>query len=712
MNADELIPWRTRADLISDDSADEWAADPAADFTVKDPVRDEFYRFAPHEYFLLKFLHQPRTYAALLQAAANELGERFAISDVQNYLQQLAQDNLVVPLRMGDGQRLFRQRVRQQSNQWKQSVLGILSIKLPGHHPGGWLPALKPIGWLLFNPVSLSLFVVLVVATCLFGLFSISSVAAKVPSLANLLTPQHLVLVLVCFSIAKILHELGHAVACQYTGRECTELGVLLLVFVPCLYCDVSDMWTEKSRGRRILVSLAGVYVEMAIALVCFWMWFFTVPGPLNYLCYSLLLITSVNTLFINGNPLMRYDGYYALSDLAKIPNLSAAARDHVNGVIGKFFLRRDQWFGRKSNAGFLWAYGLAAAVYRWVILVVIAFSIWKFFDFQQLRAIGNTVVVLVACTLAIPLLIASKRTAEQIFTQGLRWGNTLLVALIIAGVGYLFLKVEFSHRIWGVAEIQLSDPEFVFSPLDGRFVAEVVDGQKVQKGDLLGTVLNLDLKSQQVQLESQLEEARLNLRLLDLQTGTAELAGKAEFWKKHQATLRRQHEENREMQQRMNVLAPRDGQVIAFHVAPEKKSERLSKTEGNLLAVENRSCQVNRGDPVCYIGAPERLRGLVSVDEKDVQLVKPGAVVKVAIPFSSDSASGRVQEISLENDQRFRQEAISAETTDQVTYQVEIELPADRRIRVDSRQQVVIICHQTTAGEFVGRWLRNSFWF
>jgi len=175
---------------------------------------------------------------------------------------------------------------------------------------------------------------------------------------------------------------------------------------------------------------------------------------------------------------------------------------------------------------------------------------------------------------------------------------------------------------------------------------------------------------------------------------------------------LQRQYEENREMQERMKVFAPREGQVVAFQIPSAVESERLSKTQGNLLATENHSCQISRGDLICYIGDPDCLRGLVLVDEKDVQLVEPGATAKVAIPFVSESAIGAVQEISLENDQRHAQKPDSSESANQVTYQVEIEMPADQRIRVGSRQQVVIVCHQTTAGQFFLRWLRNSFWF
>ena len=690
----------------------------AATFTVKDPIKDEFYFFSQLEFFFLKHLRCPQTFQSLIQAASSELGRKFGINEIQSYLRHLARDNLIVPQKLGDGERLFHQHNFENSGRWKQLAMGILSIRLTGFHPGALLPPLKPFGWLFFNPITLIVFVIALAATTLFAAFSFSSLGAIVPGFAELITPAHLSLVLIGFVVAKILHELGHALACQYTGHECSEMGILLLVFIPCLYCDVSDMWTERSRSKRILVSLAGVYVELGIATICFWIWFLTVPGPLHNLCYSLMMITSVSTLFINGNPLMRYDGYYALSDLVRIPNLAAVARESLAGSLSQTFLRKETVIRESRLSRFLLTYASCSSVYRWLIMIAIGVGIWTFFDYQQLRSIGMIVVSAIALLSLIPLMIGAKQSLVNIRKFGLRWLNALLCLLLIGGALYGALGLEFSHRIWGQAEIQLSNPVYIFSTSNGKFVTDLEDGQLVSAGDLIGTIENRELEMERITLASELRDTKLNLESIEMRSDSHMLAGKVEFWNQRIATLNQQLEENVILRERLEIRTPATGQVVAFkYRAAPPGIETLPKTSGDLFDEQNIDSQISRGDPICYVGQNSRLRGFIAVDEKDIELVSVGQQVKLAIPYRDEPLMAEVVDISIEKDDEPFDAASQATdspviTNQQVTYRVEIEFDADPKVRVGSLLQAVIICQETNMTQFVGRWLRNSFWF
>ena len=705
----QTIPWKTRSDLQSV----EHVAWTATAYTVKDPVKDEYFSFSQVEFFFLKHLRCQHTFQSLIQAAASELGRTLGIGEIQAYLRHLAQDNLIVPQMLGDGDRLFRQRSREQSGHWKQQILGLLSIKLSGFHPGALLPPLKPLGWLLFNPISLTLFGIAVLATVLFAAFSFSTLVGLAPSFSELATPVHVGAILVGFVIAKIIHELGHALACQYAKRECSEMGILLLVFLPVLYCDVSDMWTEKSRWKRILVSLAGVFVELGIAVVCFWIWFLTVPGSLHNFCYSMMMITSINTLFINGNPLMRYDGYYALSDLSRIPNLSSVSKGFLSSKLNCFFLKHVPIYRKTRLSSFLLTYGIGAVIYRWLILVAIAFGIWTFFDYHQLRSIGASVVVLILTISIVPMLIGARRSFTNIRNSGIRWANSLVCFGLLAGLVYATLGLEFSHRIWGQAEVQLNEPNYVFAPADGRFVSKRVDGELVAAGDLIGSIESPELKMDQVILKSQLKDATMNLEFIQLKSDAHRLAGKIEFWKKRESTLRRQLDENELKLKELNIQSPCDGQVIAFQNLEKPETEGvLPKRSGSVFDMENQGCQLNRGDPICYVGQPKRSRGFISVDEKDIELVATDQQVKVAVPFRDEPIIGSVVDISIENSEDETHKTTPSSDKQRVTYRVEIEFDTDPSVRVGSIHQAVIICQPTKMVSFVGRWLRNSFWF
>ena len=649
MNLDQPIPWKTRSDLQSIENV----APFGTTFTVKDPVKDEYFGFSQVEFFFLKHLRCQQTFHSLIQAAASELGRKFGVGEIQNYLGHLARDNLIVPQKLGDGERLFRQRNLEQRGHWKQQILGLLSIKLWGFYPGKVLPQLKPLGWLLFNPISLTLFGLAVLATVLFAAFSFSSLPGLAPSFAELATPEHVGAILIGFALAKIIHELGHALSCQYVGRECSEMGILLLVFLPCMYCDVTDMWTEKSRWKRILVSLAGVFVELGIAVICFWIWYLTVPGALHNFCYSMMLITSISTLFVNGNPLMRFDGYYALSDFSRTPNLGSASKQFLYGKLNQFFLKQEPVFRKTRLPGFLLVYGASASIYRWLILSAIAFGIWTFFDYQQLRSIGTTVVVSILAISLVPMLMGTRRWFADVRKHGVRWVRALVCVGAFGGLIYGVLGWEFSHRIWGQAEIQLSNPSYIFAPSNGKFVSKLTDGQLVAAGDLIGSIENRELEMENVELESQLREAQMNLDFIRLRSDSHLLAGKIEFWKKRESTLQRQFEENQLKLEALNIHSPCAGQVVAFKF-PEavEEDEVLPRRSGSVFDQENQGCQLDRGDPICYVGQPSRLRGFIPVDEKDIELVALDQQAKISVPFEAAPLLGSIVGISIENEE------------------------------------------------------------
>jgi putative peptide zinc metalloprotease protein len=106
----------------------------------------------------------------------------------------------------------------------------------------------------------------------------------------------------------------------KHFGGERYEIGVMMLVLTPCLYCNVSDSWMLPNRWHRAAIGAAGMYVELVLASIACFIWWFTVPGPLNYICLNVMFVSSVSTVMFNANPLLRYDGYYILSDVLEIP--------------------------------------------------------------------------------------------------------------------------------------------------------------------------------------------------------------------------------------------------------------------------------------------------------------------------------------------------------------------------------------------------------
>ena len=290
---------------------------------VKDPLRLQYFLFRPFEKALLRLLKHPLSVFELKQAADQQLApQQVGLGEIKKFLRRLLNDNLLVADRTGDATRLLMQNHRERQMESWQRLLGVLAIRFRGVNPQGMLDLFSPMVSWLFHP----LFIVLTAMGFIGALVAVGLNFSRIfetDFLAqNLTNPRTAVAIVLALGAVKILHELGHAFACRSIGRDCHELGVMLLAFVPCLYCNVSDAWMEPNRWKRMLVSSAGIYVEMLIATLCVPLWLLSHDGPMQAFWFSMITICSVNTLLVNGNPLLRYDGYYVLSDLVQIPTL------------------------------------------------------------------------------------------------------------------------------------------------------------------------------------------------------------------------------------------------------------------------------------------------------------------------------------------------------------------------------------------------------
>lgn len=707
------IPWVTRSDLTSVDLGGAHGTT----FAVKDGIKNEFFNFGELEFFILQKLRNVMTLENLRLAINQRFGLRLDPQEIVGYINRLAQDNLLVARKLGDGERLFRQSIAERNGLKTQKLMGLLSIKLPGFYPGPLLHALQPIGWLFFNAVSITLITLAAVATAIYALLGFETVVAKAPTFAELMTPNHLILMLIGFMVAKILHEIGHGLACQTVGRECSEMGVMLLVFMPVLYCDVSDLWTEKSRWKRIFVSMAGIFVELAIATICFWGWYFSLDGQLGRFLFGMMLVTSVNTLFINGNPLMRYDGYYALSDLVGIPNLGTVSRNHVARRLQEFFVRHTPEASLDRRGWFLSCYAIASFVYRWMILVAIGWAVWAFLDSQQLGTIGWGVVLLLMAIAVIPLLLGLKRFTGMAASRGLRFLNTGLIAGIAAVIGFAMFYVEFSHHVRGVADIELAEANQLFAPGSGQFIPVLRDGDWAEQGDVIAKIIDDELRLEELSQSGQLEDITLRLDALGLENESSLVAGEIEFWKKRKSSVERKLNEIHRRQKALEICSPINGQVVVNRLAkvePGQDVQDLSIISHSPFAKFNQGCHVNRGDNLCYVADSSKCRGYLKVDEKEIELVRVGQTVRIPVSYTSRVVSAEVVKVSLESQPQLPNDGGDDPIQDLPTrtYLIEFELESDTVIRVGSTHLAVIECDKTTPAEWLKRWWHNSIWF
>ena len=309
-----------------------------AGWLLRDPLRLSYFEVSPAGLRFLQLLNGWRSLSDLQQALQQEFpGEQITAEDLLGLQRSALQAGLlrtiwprrsVFGVSAGGAEHACSKSAAVGFESWQSARnllsrwgLQRLSFRWRGPDPTPLLNWLVPRLQRAWHPRIAQVLCGFVLLAFTAVLLSLSQLRSELPDLAALLTVSNLLALAVAVTVARVLHELGHAIACRWFGGECHELGVMVIVFFPLLYCDVSDS-RRFPTSQRFLVAAAGIVAELLIAAVSAVLWLLSYPGFLHSLFLNLLLFCSLNTLLINGNPLMRYDGYYVLSDMLAIPNL------------------------------------------------------------------------------------------------------------------------------------------------------------------------------------------------------------------------------------------------------------------------------------------------------------------------------------------------------------------------------------------------------
>jgi putative peptide zinc metalloprotease protein len=426
-----------------------------------------------------------------------------------NLLGQLYQANLL-HYDAGDAGELFRRQQKRRQRELRGRLLNIMFLRIPLVDPDRFLVRTLPwIGWLI-SPIGLVLWLIVAGAGG-------KTVADHWPELLaqgrSVLAPQNLALFYLALIISKLLHELGHAYFCRKYGGEVHTLGLMLLVFTPVPYVDVTSSWSLRSRRRRVLVAAAGMIVELFIAALCAMIWARTGAGALNALAYNIMFITSVSTLLFNLNPLLRFDGYYILTDLIGMPNLAQRAGMHL-----KHLWKRWIWGLKKSRSPsaalkektWLTTYGIASGIYRiFVFGAVLLFVADQFLILGLLMAAACIVGWIIAPTIRLIRYLSAHAELDK----NRRRAVLTTVGIAAAVLGFLqFFPWPRHLEANGIVESTRYTP--LITGAGGYVTAlNATPGSPVRTGDVLVTLDNPELQLRLEQVRAAVEEIRARLR-------------------------------------------------------------------------------------------------------------------------------------------------------------------------------------------------------
>lgn len=403
-------------------------------YVINDAASGKLHRFTANAYTLIGLMDGVRTVRRLWEIAEEKLRDYAPTQDeVISLLGQLHGADLLQCDVPPDTAELFRRYRSQKKSKKAQTFLNPLSIRIPLYDPNRLLGRLLPFFRPFFGKVGFIAWLLLLVMTAVLAGQHWEELTSNV--LDQVLTPKNLVLVWLLFPFIKLFHEIGHGLLAKTWGGEVHEIGIMLLVFTPVPYIDVSASSGFVSKWRRMVVAAGGMMFELVLACAALAIWVNVEPGLIRNCAYNILIVSGASTLLFNSNPLIRYDGYYILTDALELPNLSQRANRYLQYLVtAHAFGQKNQEEPAETWQEKLWylLYAPASWLYRLMIIGGIGM-----FLAQKFLVIG---LIVTSWSLLSMLVLPSWRGLKYLFANAQLRENRLRAILVSATAVVLLL--------------------------------------------------------------------------------------------------------------------------------------------------------------------------------------------------------------------------------------------------------------------------------
>lgn len=539
-----------------------------AHFIVEDPSRHVFYRVGREEYLLLTHLNASSSLEELLHKVNRESDTNLAPEQVVTILQWLAGRQL---LQMDNPQMLAGalEQEKQMQGLRRRNRMNLISCKIPMGNPDPLLTRLYPkLKWL--TGMGFGLFWIVAGIFALGGLFSHWQLFNN--KTAGFFSPTNLFILWIIWFGLKILHELFHALVCYRYGGRVYEAGILLILFIPLSYVNATSSWKFPSPWQRIHVAGAGIFAELGVAWIALLFWLFDPDSTTGLIAHRTVIIAGLSSLLFNVNPLMRFDGYYILTDLIGIPNLYQLGLQDVKSRFAGLFLGiRQSSPVRASHGLFIRIYGIL--VFLWRILVFGSLGYLASKLFGGLGIIVSLAALLFWISTPIHSMISRWPTYKQHNPQVTRCLIIRSTAAVLV-LGALLTTVGWNRTIRAPAVVEYEQQYRVKTGAAG-FVRQILvrDGDTVTKGRTL-------LVMEDPALTAALRDTELLLEQNSIKTRVAHISDRfpeVQVLRQQRHTLEKMLARQQEESKALVVSAPIDGQVIAPRLA-ELKGTFLEK--------------------------------------------------------------------------------------------------------------------------------------
>lgn len=440
--------------------------------------------------------------------------------------------------------------------------------------------------------------------------------------------------------VVKIIHEFSHAYTAKFYKLHVPTMGAAIILLYPVMYTDVTDGWKLRNRKHRMAISIAGVTSEIIIAGISTLGWALTEPGLLHSMFFVLSSITLLSSLLVNINPMMRFDGYYMLSDLWGIDNLQSRSFEVARWKLREWLLGfklppPEENLSEERITGMV-AYSVATWIYRLFLYTAIALFVY----YQFTKSLGIFLFMLEVIIFFIwPVVweIQALKARWPYFKRNTRASVTAGVIAIIAA----WFIVPLPHTLTFPAIVIAEEEQNLFSPIEG-----MVSSVHIKRGDLVKKdQLILEVTDPKLVYEKAFTQAKKSQAEAEYQVSISKEDSRP-FLSESQAEIETQSQKLNEITNKID-----SGKVKALIEG------KISLWDTTLKP----GTYVGRDQPIGKIATENKLQVLALVPEREIVALSDNKEVQFHITLPPETLHGKVIRLNPNRLSQLKHQALAS---------------------------------------------------
>jgi putative peptide zinc metalloprotease protein len=482
------------------------AHDGSPTWTLYDPATHRFFRIGWAEFEILARWNLG-SIERVATAVAGETTIRATPDDVLEVARFVEAAGLAMPLGAAGVARLVAAGTRRRDSAAGWLLKNYLFLRVPLINPDRLLGRLLGLVRWMMTPG----FAAVLAALALTGFYLIAQQwEAFTHSFLHVFSLQGALIVGLALSVSKVAHEFGHGLMTKRFGCRVPAMGVAFLVLWPVLWTDTTDAWRLTSRRQRVAIDAAGMLAEITLAVFASLAWSLLPDGPTRTATFMLASSTWILTLAVNLNPMMRFDGYFLLSDLLDMPNLQDRAF-----ALARWWMR-ERLFGLKdppperfapARQRILLCYAYATWIYRFTLFAGIAFLVYHF-TFKALGLLLMTVEI--GWFIVRPIVSEFWVWRQRLSARRVTLNSIATGALLLAALGVLL--VPWPASVEAPALLRAERQTALYTGVAGQLTEFAISGVRVEAGQPIAKFQSPDIDYRRAKTVATIDGLRAQL--------------------------------------------------------------------------------------------------------------------------------------------------------------------------------------------------------